>query len=511
MNGTGRAATTGSPRVLVVGGGLAGMAAALDCAGAGATVTLLEHRRRLGGLTWSFRHGNHWIDNGQHVFLRCCHEYLAFLDRIGAAADVHLPARLDVPVVAPASGPSGPPLVGRLRRSDLPAPFHLLGALARYPHLSVVDRLRLSRAVVGLRRMRLDDPALDRQTFHTWLRRHGQSPDAVVALWDLITVPTVNLPAAEASLAMGAMVFKTGLLTDPGAADIGWSRVPLGQLHGERGAAALRRAGVEVRLGARVEAVREGDLRRQAPFLVAVGGQQEELDADAVIMAVPHEAAGTLLPPGSVAHQHRLAELGRSAIVDVHLVFDRPVTRWPLMAGVRSPIQWVFDRTVSSGLGSSGPGASGLGSSGLGSSGGSSSDRRPPAPGRDRHQYLAVSLSGADELLPRSPAELVPWVTAEVARLLPRVGEARLLDSTVTKERAATFRAVPGTARLRSGPRTSRPGLAVAGAWTDTGWPATMEGAVRSGRAAARAILVAFPALSATTRPPVSQTTQEVA
>jgi squalene-associated FAD-dependent desaturase len=465
------------PRVAVVGGGLAGLAAALDCADAGAAVTLLEHRNRLGGLTWSFRHGDHWVDNGQHVFLRCCHEYLGFLDRIGAASDVELPARLDIPVVAPARRPAGEPRVARLRRSDLPAPFHLLGALARYPHLTVPARLGLGPAVVGLRRLRLDDPALDRQTFGAWLRRHGQSRDAIAALWDLITVPTVNLAAGEASLAMGAMVFKTGLLTDSGAADIGWSRVPLGRLHGERAATALARAGVAVRLGTRVEHLREGDVDAPDRFVVTVAGERDELVADAVIVAVPHDVAGRLLPPGSIAHQDRLGDLGTSAIVDVHLVFDRVVTQWPLMAGVRSPVQWVFDRTGSSGL---------AGSSGLNGEAGRVDDRRRSD---GRRQYLAVSMSAADELLGQHPAELVPWVTGELARLLPRVASARLVDSTVTKERAATFRAVPGTARLRPGPRTSRPGLAVAGAWTDTGWPATMEGAVSSGRAAARAAL----------------------
>ncbi len=185
--------------------------------------------------------------------------------------------------------------------------------------------------------------------------------------------------------------------------------------------------------------------------------------ADAVVSAIPHDAAPGVLPPGSVAYQDRLGHLGTSAIIDVHLVFDRPVTRWPLVAGLHSPVQWIFDRTVSSGLGA-GP------------------DRAGP-------QYVAVSVSAADGLVARRPDDLVPWITGELARLLPEAGRARLLDSLVTKERKATFRARPGTAALRPAPRTAWPGLAVAGAWTDTGWPATMEGAVRSGRAAAAACL----------------------
>jgi squalene-associated FAD-dependent desaturase len=462
------------PTVVVVGGGLAGIAAALDCADKGARVTLLERRNRLGGLTWSFRHADRWVDNGQHVFLRCCDQYLAFLDRIGATSDVELPDRLDIPVVAPARGPGGTPRLGRLRRSGLPAPLHLAGSLLSYPHLSVRDRLGLGRAVWALRSLDLGDPALDTETFGSWLARHGQSPATMSALWDLITVPTVNLSAEEASLAMAAKVFQTGLLRQTAAADIGWSRVPLSQLHGERAAVALARAGVAVRLGVQVERI-EHQAPHGAPVLqaaqaahLAAGGGRfavrtpgGTLGADAVISAVPHEVAGDILPPGSVAHQDRLGDLGASAIVDVHLVFDRPVTGYPLLAGLHSPVQWVFDRTASSGL-ASGPGGP---------------------------QYVAVSVSAADEMLGRRPDELVPWITAELGRLLPDAAAARVCDALVTKERHATFRARPGTAALRPAPRTAWPGLAVAGAWTDTGWPATMEGAVRSGRAAAQVCL----------------------
>jgi squalene-associated FAD-dependent desaturase len=458
--------------VAVIGGGLAGLAAALDCADAGARVTLLERRSRLGGLTWSFQHAGRWVDNGQHVFLRCCDAYLSFLDRIGAASDVELPDRLDIPVVAPAAGAGGFPRIGRLRRSDLPAPFHLLGSLLRYPHLPLTARLGLGRAVVALRRLDLDDPALDGESFGAWLARHGQSAAAVAGLWDLITVPTVNLPASEASLAMAAKVFQTGLLSDTRAADIGWSRVPLGQLHGARAGAALAKAGVEVRLGAPVLAVRAGG---SGESRFAVETPEGSVAADGVIVAVPHDAAGRLLPPGSVPHQDRLVELGASAIVDVHLVFDRPVTRWPLLAGLDSPVQWVFDRTASSGLDSSGLDAGRPGSPRSGSGAGP--------------QYVAVSISAADDLLGRHPEELVPWITGELTRLLPAVAGAQVVESLVTKERNATFRARPGTAQLRPGPRTARAGLAVAGAWTDTGWPATMEGAVRSGRAAASVCL----------------------
>jgi squalene-associated FAD-dependent desaturase len=475
----------GRPHVVVIGGGLAGLAAALDCADRGARVTLLERRKRLGGLTWSFEHAGHWVDNGQHVFLRCCDAYLAFLDRIGAAADVELPDRLDIPVIAPSARAGGPPRFGRLRRSDLPAPLHLLGSLLRFPHLPVSDRLKLGPAVLALRRLDLDDPALDAETFGSWLARHGQTPAAIAALWDLIVVPTVNLPATEASLAMAAKVFQTGLLTDTRAADIGWSRVPLAQLHGERAGAALAKSGADVRLGVQVHEVRPVDTAwdGRQPGHFAVATPDGILDADRVIVAVPHDTAGKVLPPDTVPHQDTLGELGASAVVDVHLVFDRPVTRWPLLAGLDSPVQWVFDRTASSGL----------------------------ATGPAGPQYVAVSVSAADHLLERHPDHLVPLITSELARILPEVSGARLVDAIVTKERKATFRAGPGTAALRPGPRTARPGLAIAGAWTDTGWPATMEGAVRSGRAAAEVALAGAGAARGARQRLHSTHTEEVA
>lgn len=435
------------PHVAVVGGGLAGLSAALECADGGARVTLFERRQRLGGLTWSFEHHGLQVDNGQHVFLRCCREYLSFLDRIGARRDVTLQERLDIPVVAPGT-PHSPPTIGRLRRSGLPAPLQLAGSLLRYPHLTLARRLQLGRALSALRRLRLDDPALDDVAFGDWLAAHGQSPEAVATVWDLITVPTVNLPAAEASLALAAMVFKTGLLEDAAAADIGWSRVPLGALHGERASAALAEAGVDVRPGARVQSVRPDPIG---------GFSIDGLHADAAIVALPHEEVADVIPAGAVAHQSRLVELGASAVIDVHLFYDRPITSWPLMAAVHSPIQWVFDRTESSGF--------------------------------TAGQYLAVSISASDDLLAERPATLAREVGFALERLLPTSREARLLDSLVTKERRATFRAVPGTAPLRPPAQTSIRGLTVAGAWTDTGWPATMEGAVRSGRAAARGAL----------------------
>jgi hydroxysqualene dehydroxylase len=434
------------PRVVVVGGGLAGMTAALSCVDGGARVTLLERRPHLGGLTRSFRHGDWTFDNGQHVFLRCCTAYLEFLERIGASDEVVLQDRLSLPVVTP-GGPTG--WIGR--RGGLPAPLHLARSLVRYRHLPWSDRLKLGSAVLPLSRLDLADPALDTVTFGHWLEAHGQSQRAIEALWDLITVPTVNLPAAEASLAVAAKVFQSGLLTDAAAADIGWSAIPLGHLHGERASAALRAAGAEVVTGERVIAIEEG-----RGLTVHTDGRS--ITADAVVVALPHDALQAILPAAAVP-EPSAAGLGTSAVVNVHVVYDRKVTDLTMAAGIDTPVQYFFDRTDSAGV----------------------------AVG----QYLAVSLSAADRLLTTPPDDLIAEITRALAALLPGARHARVVDALVTKERAATFRAVPGTAPLRAQAATRVPGLALAGAWTDTGWPATMEGAVRSGRSAARVALMA--------------------
>ncbi|HEX8098708.1 MAG TPA: FAD-dependent oxidoreductase, partial [Actinomycetota bacterium] len=183
MNGEGR------PRVVVVGGGLAGMAAAIAAADGGASVTLLEAKKWLGGATASFERDGLLIDTGQHVFLRCCTAYRGFLERLGVSHKTELQRRMDIPVLSPHRGGA------RLRRGGLPAPLHLGRALARYPFLSPGQKLSAARASVALRKVDPSDRAADRQSFGSWLRAHGQSAASVRYLWDLFALPTLNLSA----------------------------------------------------------------------------------------------------------------------------------------------------------------------------------------------------------------------------------------------------------------------------------------------------------------------------
>lgn len=426
--------------VVVIGGGVAGIVAALDCADAGASVTLVEVRPRLGGAAYSVARDELWIDNGQHVFLRCCAAYRALLARLGSESLVAVQPRLDIPVLAP-----GRPAV-RLRRSGARPPLHLAGALLRYSHLSLRERISAGRAALALGRQPFDDS----RTLGDWLTEHGQSPRAIATLWDLIALPTLNLRAAEASLALGAFVFQRGLLADAAAGDVGLHRAPLQEIIGDPAGRALAGAGVTVHLRWPVQRVTSIGGR------FAVVGADSWLGADGVVLAVPHDRAAALLPAEALRGAAWPGALGSSPIVNIHVVYDRPVLEHRFAAGVDTPVQYVFDRT--------------------------------PPQWRER-QYIAVSLSGASEEMTMSTAALRERYVAALAELLPAAREAHVERFIVTKEHAATFRATPGTAALRPAAATALEGVVLAGAWTATGWPATLESAALSGHAAAAALL----------------------
>lgn len=433
--------SAGRDRAVVVGGGLAGTTAALALADRGFDVTLLESRSRLGGAAYSFERDGLTADTGQHVLLRCYEQYRALLDRVGMATHARLQERMDIPVLDADGG------VRRLRRAAHgPAPLHLLPALLGYSALSVRQRVRVARAMTALRRVDHQDPRADQETFGGWLRRHGQGDAETEAMWGLLTVAALNLEVEEASLALAAHVFRTALLEDPAAADIAILDVPLSEVHDRATRDALDRAGVRWLVRERVAAVdRDGEA-------FTVRTQDGETPADAVVLAVPHRQAARLAPEEACPDRGAWAGLGAAPIVNVHVRYDRAVTGLPFGAVLGSPVPWFFDRTAAAGC---------------------------------EGQYLVVSVSAADEAAEQPAERLLEEHLAALARLFPGTRTARVLDAFVTREPRATFRQRAGTAALRPVARTALPGLALAGSWTATGWPDTLEGAVRSGHLAA--------------------------
>jgi squalene-associated FAD-dependent desaturase len=444
-------------RVVVIGGGLAGITAAIALAKAKHEVTLLEAKPRLGGATMSFNRDGLVVDTGQHVFLRCCTAYRGLLDRLGMTAHAPLQPRFDMTVVAPGKK-------GVMKRRRIPAPLHMLPALLGYPFLNTPERLRLALAALAFKRLDEADPKTDELRLGDWLEAHGQDERTRRVLWDLFSVSSLNVPGDDASLALAAVVVKTGLLGDADAADIGVPALSLGELHGEAAARLLGRLGATVRTQAKVASIEpKGDhefhvrLARSEPGDTdeAGGDGGDDLLVDAVVLAVPHEQAAKLIPAGALPEEtvDGWAGLGAAPIVNLHVIYDRKVMDVPFAAAVDSPVQWVFDRTRISGMHERGDGG----------------------------QYLAVSLSAADEYANQPVAELREKFVPALAALFPAASADAVTEFFVTREKRATFRQVPGTARLRPRAATRLPGLVLAGAWTDTGWPDTMEGAVRSG------------------------------
>lgn len=398
-------------KVAVVGGGLAGLAAALDLVDAGHELALLEARPTLGGAVQTLpeREGDPESppDNGQHIALGCFSEYLRFLDRIGESGS-YLRTRLALPV-----------LDERGRFATI-APS--LPALLRYSHLPLRARSRLPATTLRLRSAR----PRTRETFGGLLRRLGETSGSIDRFWDVFIRPALNLPADEVDAGAGLFTVRTALLGPRANSDLILPTRPLGRMHGE---AAGRALGDRVSLGRRVEAL-------------------DELDADAIVLAVPPRESARLLAEPEPA-------LEDSPIVSVHLRFDQPILEVPLAALLGTDAHWVFDR-------------------------GRLLGHSP----REAGQYLTVVSSGVPQLLEVRGRELVGRIADQ---LRERLGDARLLWSRVSREPYATIALRPGVGR--PGVETSRPSVVRAGAWTDTGWPATMESAIRSGRRAAQHIL----------------------
>lgn len=416
---------------LVAGGGLAGIAAACDLAEAGWSVTLLERKKRLGGMVASFKdpEGPGEIDNGEHIAIAACTELLGLFGRLKCLDRLKQEPRLRLPFVAPD---------GRVAELNESA-----WSFVSFPFLSLGDRWRVAGAVRTIGKLKDAQIAkLDQFTAADWLEDLGQSPEAIARFWDYLLSPALNEPSTRGSAALAARVLRDSLGVGPEAARFCLFKAPLGNVFSEAALEYLRLRGGEVRPLAAVAKVRDDGA------LELAGG--EVLRADAVVLALPHADLAEVLPESAPPLEH-------SPILNAHLWYDRPITDLDYFAMLESRVQWVFNRSAIA---------------------------EEPGPA----QHLSCSISAARDWAHRPGEEIAADCDVELKRRF-RKGQARLVRFVVSREHRATFSARPGTAPMRPGPVTRRKGIFLAGAWTDTGYPATMEGAVRSGRAAARAAL----------------------
>jgi squalene-associated FAD-dependent desaturase len=459
--------------VVVVGGGLAGITAAVDLAEAGLSVTLLETRPWLGGATCSFVRRGLTIDNGQHAFLRCCWGYQDLLAKLGVATSVAIQNRLNLSVLgspgldATGSDFAGPGPDGQVavRRSSLPAPLHLVRALAGYRLLPKAERLKAAAVMAALRFAGIA-PDDDDITFGEWLADRGQDENVRQLLWDVLSIGALGLPADQADLSLAASAIRIALFSARGSADIGVPAVPLSKLHSAPAAALLSRLGARVLLGVRAAAIQLSGrggydiwLDPAAPGGAdnALGGGPSALHAAGLVLAVPAWEAAVLAPPELSREAERWTRLEALPVLSMHVIYGSPVTRLPYAAAVGSPVRWVIDKTGPAGL--------------------------------HVGQYLAASVPAADSYVDLPASRLRAELLPELERLFPAAADAEVQDFFITRERRALIRQVPGSQRLRASQPPGLPGLALAGAWTSTGWPDTMEGAVRSGHRAALKVL----------------------
>ncbi len=427
---------------LVIGAGLAGLTAAMDLADMGWRVTLVERRPFAGGRTFSFtsRRG-HELDNGQHVFLGCCSAYVALLHRLGQWDKAALQRRLEVRIVDADRGSA------RLASAPLPAPLHLLPSLLSFPYLSPREKCLVVLALIRLALGHLPED----QSFAAWLSRWGQSANAIERLWNLVIIPTCNAPADRVSARQAGFVFREGLLRRRAAGNMGYARLGLSDIVPRAALSYLEQRGAELRFGDGVECIDKGPTSVRA----AVTAAGQRLSADSYVSALPPRELHALV---GEPWTRRAAGLPQAPIVGVNLWYDRPVFDGEVLAAiVDGGTFWLFDRT------------------------------RILGQDESRH-HVAVSISAADDLMEVPREDLARLVAAKVERALPAAAAAQLLDAEVTKVRAATFVPASGSQACRLAARTPLTNLYLAGSWTDTGWPDTMESAVRSGHAAAAAV-----------------------
>ena len=440
-------------RDLIIGGGFAGLAAAVDLTEHGRPVLLLERRSFLGGRAYSFtdRITGDTIDNGQHLMMGCYHETIDFLKTIGALEKLKFQSSPRVDFLQEGEGSAS------FECPDLPAPLHLLAGLARLSTIGWRDRFSALRVGLALRRMNGDRGRLTDITVREWLDGLGQSERMQHRFWDLIALATLNETPELASADMFARVLEEAFLHTRRDSQLVISRVGLSDLYTHDARRFIEAHGGEIRLNTEVERVEFSGNRAAA--LVTRDG--DRLEAGTVTSAATHLALARMLPP-EISARHdcfrRLDQIKNSPIVSINLWFDEPVTDLEFVGLLDSRIEWVFNKNAIAGH-------------------------------SRKNQHLALVISGAHEAARLPKHQLVELARDEIRRFFPAARRARLVHSFVVREYDATISHTVGVARLRPGLRTPFENFFIAGDWTDTGLPATIEGAVRSGRNCARTIL----------------------
>ena len=434
-----------APTVAVVGGGLAGLAAGCALASTGFRVTLFERRPFLGGRASSYQHPGtgEVVDNCQHVLLGCCTNLIEFYARTGVTDSIRWFDRMTFLEPGGRASDIGP--------SSWPAPLHTTPAFLRAACLELPDKVAIARAMLALA------PSLPRDTgesFLSWLRRHGQTNRAIERFWNTVLVSALNEDVDRMSVPYAAQVMRESFLKSAAAGRMGVPTVPLTDLYNAAGDYIRNRGGV-VRCRSSAESFRA----EFSQVKLGVAGGEERFDY--VILAVPFDRLENILPDTSAAQPLRttLAQFQTSPITGIHLWFDREISDLEHAVLLDRTIQWMFHKSKLQKRDSNGHGS-----------------------------YVELVVSSSKSLVDKSRQEIVDLALAELQEFFPNTHGATLLKATVIKEIHATYSPRPGIEPNRPRAQTVWPRVFLAGDWTATGWPATMEGAVRSGYLAAQSV-----------------------
>ena len=446
--------TTKLPTVAIAGGGLAGLAAGCALAEAGFRVTLFERRPYLGGRASSYQHPGtgEIVDNCQHVLLGCCTNLLDFYRRAGVQDKIRWYEKLTF------LEPGGRASV--IAPSALPAPLHTALAFLRADCLSFRDKMAISRAMAALAPATPPDRG---ESFLDWLKRHGQTKQAIERFWKTILVSALNEDLDQVSFPYAAQVVRESFLKSAAAGLMGIPTVPLTELYSQTGDY-IRARGGEIQFRAGVESFRT----ETSDVTVTTNGQEQKFDY--LVLAVPFDVLGRILPdtPLAAPLAAALGQFSTSPITGIHLWFDRQISELDHAVLLDRTIQWMFhkSRLIEA----------------------RNNDVHNEDRGNGKGSYVELVVSCSRSLVEKSKAEIVDMAVKEAEEFFPDACEATLLKSTVIKEVHATYSPRPGIDQYRPKPVTAWPRVFLAGDWTATGWPATMEGAVRSGYLAAEAL-----------------------
>ena len=441
--------STPSKKILILGGGVAGLSAAIHLTRSGHDITLIEARQTLGGRSHSFRDPKTGdiIDNGQHILMGCYHATLELLQKVGSQHLLRPEKKLNVAYVSDAKK------ITRLKGSSLPAPFHLLSAIFRFGELSLSEKFRAME--VGLSAK--CDPTGTKwrsSTVAEWLQACGQTSNAIRSLWEPFCIAALNEPIATASASLFGEVIRRAFLRSTKDSTVLFSRVGLSQLFVQPTANLIQAAQGKILLGQAVQKIIFNESRVEGVQLQS----GTSLEADAIICATPWHITRKLLPEtSSLAKQ--IAPLQGSPIIGIHLWFDQAICDEPFLGFLDSPIHWLFNKTKISDL------------------------------EKTAYPSVALVISAAYDFAETSSEELVQLALKECHRFLPKSRNAKLLYQFVYRARDATFQTRPETLSQRPDCQTEWENFYLAGDWTNTSLPATIEGAIWSGQKAAQMIM----------------------